>query len=363
MTNESLPVQPAVAAMQSTAYAEYKKRLFLTVKVVLAVVAAGFLFWNAAQVFLLIFAGLLFAVFLQALAHQFTRLVPVGYGWGLMVVILILAAVIVIAGMQTATKIAEQANQLATSVRQSGEQITAYLQQYQWVEENIDLPSPGEIFSSSGSWLSRMTGVVSSMMTGVTNFVIILFIGIYGAANPSLYRRGLLHLIPISKRQRANEVIDRAVTTLRWWLVGRLLSMTVVGIVSAVGLWLLDMPMALLLGLIAFALEFVPYVGPILAAIPALMVALSMGENQVFYVALLYIAIQSVESYLLDPLVQQYSVELPPVLTIAGQLLMGILFGTLGLIVATPLIALTMTLIQAMYVEATLGEPRDTGES
>jgi predicted PurR-regulated permease PerM len=161
-------------------------------------------------------------------------------------------------------------------------------------------------------------------------------------------------LLPPARRSRAHELLSAIGHTLRWWLFGRAVGMTIVGIATTTGLWLLDVPLALVLGLIAAALDFVPYVGPILAAAPGILVALSGGMSHAIYVALLYLAIQLLEGYVLTPLIEQRSVRLPPALTIGAQVLLGVLVGALGVLFATPLTAALVVLIKGLYVEDTL---------
>lgn len=156
--------------------------------------------------------------------------------------------------------------------------------------------------------------------------------------------------------QRAEEVIDTVVLTLRLWLLGQLVVMVAVGTLSTIGLWLIGVPGALLLGLFAGLLEFVPVIGPLIAAIPAVLVALVESPVTAVYVALLYFGVQQLEEYVITPLAQQRAVHLPPLLTIAAVLIMQILFGILGALVATPLIAALMVLVKMLYLEDVLGK-------
>jgi len=140
------------------------------------------------------------------------------------------------------------------------------------------------------------------------------------------------------------------------WLGGRFGLMLANGGLTALGLWLLGMPLALSLGLLAGLLNFVPNFGPWIAAIPAVLVAFLQSPQQALYVALLYLALQSVDAYLLTPLVDRRSVELPPVLTITAQVLLGLVFGFIGILLASPLTAAAMILVKMLYVEDVLGD-------
>jgi predicted PurR-regulated permease PerM len=148
-------------------------------------------------------------------------------------------------------------------------------------------------------------------------------------------------------------VVGRA---LRWWFVGRLTSMAILGTLTALGLWFLGMKAALLLGVLAGLLSFVPYLGPILSAIPALLIATLDPSVSLVSVALLYAGIQFFESYLITPLVQERAVSIPPVVLISAQAIMGVLSGIIGILLATPLAVTTIVLVQTLYVEERLGD-------
>jgi predicted PurR-regulated permease PerM len=188
------------------------------------------------------------------------------------------------------------------------------------------------------------------------NFVMVAFIGLYLAIDPGIYRRGLLSLVPLDRRARAAEILAAVGEALRGWLLGQVFAMLVVGVLATIGLWLLGIPLALALGLLAALLGFIPYLGPLAAAVPAVLLALLAGPQQALQVALLYVGIQLLEGYFLTPLVQQRAVHLPPALTISAMVVMGGLLGGLGLALAVPLTAAAIVLVQKLYVEDVLGD-------
>ncbi|WP_372615383.1 AI-2E family transporter, partial [Aquicoccus sp.] len=153
-----------------------------------------------------------------------------------------------------------------------------------------------------------------------------------------------------SLRPRASEVMDEVANTIRNWLVAMLIAMALVGALTGLGVWMIGVPLPLLLGLIAGLLAFVPNLGPVIAAVPAMLLAVPLGGQAVLLVVLLFVVVQMIESYAVTPFLQQRTVSLPPVLVIGMQLLMGILFGLIGLILATPIAAVAMTVINAIYV-------------
>jgi predicted PurR-regulated permease PerM len=163
-------------------------------------------------------------------------------------------------------------------------------------------------------------------------------------------------LTPPSARARIGAAFDAIVEALKRWLLGQGMAMLAVGTMTGIGLWVLGMPMALGLALLAGVLEFVPYIGPFLAAVPAVLIAFAVSPLDALYVLLLYWGVQQVENWALIPLIQKWSVDLPPALAILSLVIFGVLFGVPGIIVAAPLMIVVMILVQKLYVEGILGD-------
>jgi predicted PurR-regulated permease PerM len=323
----------------------------VTTGVAAAVAVALLLSWQAADVFLLIFAGLLLAIFLRALSDWLSAHSPLSVGWALATVLLALIGSLIAAGWLLAPGIADQVDQLSQKLPQAASKLEDRISRYEWGRIILrEAPSAGELIPDRADALAKVTGVFSATLGALANFVIVLFVGLYLAAEPTLYFNGLMKLAPVGRRERAGEVLTAVGDALRWWLLGKVISMAVVGAFTTLGLWLLDVPLALTLGLIAALLTFIPNIGPILSAIPAVMLALMQSPTLALYVALLYLGIQTVESYLLTPLLQKRAVSLPPALTISAQVLLGVLLGGLGLALATPLTAASLVLVKMLYV-------------
>lgn len=191
----------------------------------------------------------------------------------------------------------------------------------------------------------------------IASGLLILFLAIYLSIQPHIYVDGLIRLAPMHKRPRLQEVMGEVHNTLRWWLVGKILSMAIVGIATTVGLALLGVPLAIALGVIAALLTFVPNFGPIISAVPAVLLAFVQSPTSALYVVVLYLAIQTVESYLITPLIQQRTVSLPPALTISAQIALGVLAGPAGVILATPLAAAGLVAVTQLYVKDVLERP------
>jgi predicted PurR-regulated permease PerM len=186
--------------------------------------------------------------------------------------------------------------------------------------------------------------------------VIVLLVALYLAADPSPYVNGAVRLFPLKHRGRAREVLVSVGEVLFQWLQGQLVSMTVVGLVIALGLWLLGVPLAGTLGVIAGLFEFVPNIGPILSGVPAVLLAITVSPTHIVYVLVLYVAVQTFEGYFLTPMVMKRAVDLPPALTILAQLVGTLTAGWLGLLLATPVLAAIVTVVQKVYLENVIGE-------
>jgi predicted PurR-regulated permease PerM len=208
----------------------------------------------------------------------------------------------------------------------------------------------------AGDLVSRVTGIASTALAAVTGFLIVLFLGLYLAAEPGLYTAGILRLVPRHHRERAGEVLAKLYETLEWWLVARLASMAVIGVLTWIGLAALGIPLAFLLAVLAAILTFVPYVGPVLSALIPALLALAQSPMKALWVIVLFLGIQTIESYLITPLIERKAVRLPPALTIIAQVLFTLIAGPLGLLLASPLVAVLMVLVQMLYVEDALGD-------
>lgn len=225
----------------------------------------------------------------------------------------------------------------------------------------VSAPRASETLSGSlGRQLGGVTRYVFPFLTHtvavVAGVLLIIFMAIYIAADPDTYHRGLMHMFPHYMRDRAGEVLSATATVLRRWLVTQLIAMAAIGTVTTIALVILDVKAAIALGLIAGMLEFIPTIGPILSAVPAVLLAFLDSPEKALTVALVYVGIQFVENHLLIPLLMKGGVDVPPVLTILAQALFTLLFGFLGLMVAVPAIAATMVGVKMLYVERVVGD-------
>jgi predicted PurR-regulated permease PerM len=334
----------------------YTRKVVVAVTVATVAALLVLALYMASRVLLLIFGGVLLAVLLRGLGElvsEYTRIPP---GWAVLLVAVVLFAIFGWGGWYLSGELAGQFDELGRSLTEMWAQAQAQLEKYSWGREAI--ATLGDYHLSTDS-VGTIGKVIGATVGGVSGLVLSVIIGLYVAANPGLYGRGLLRLVPLSYRPRATEILHDLYEALRHWLMGTLLLMAIVGTAVAIGLSLLGIPLALALGMIMFLLEFIPYLGPILAAIPAVLIASTLGTQEVLFVVLLYWAVQSVEGYVLSPLVFQRSVDIPPLVTMSAQVVLGTMLGVLGIVFATPLTACALVLVKRVYVEDVLGDRMD----
>jgi predicted PurR-regulated permease PerM len=360
---------------------------------VVAFAAALWLAWTAAATLLLIFSGILFAVFLDGLTRGLGYVLPIGRGWRLALACLVLAALafgLVAFGGAT---MASQARDLGTTVRQQSETVRDWLKE-RGIEIDLSqgapagqeasqaggqgagqgaggegeegkdqkqgglaglasgaLKSPGSLLSDAGSVLGPAATVVIALFNALGNILVIVFLGIAIAADPGSYRDGALRLVPRRHREKGARVLDGAGETLRHWLFGQLVTMAAIFVLTWAGLSLLGIGGALILGLQAGLLAFVPTIGPLIAGVVIVLSSLASGLNGLLGALGVYLAVQTAESYGLTPFIQRRALDLPAATIFAGQLLLGVLFGLWGVALALPLVAVIKVLLEELYIE------------
>ena len=336
----------------------YARKVFTVVGIVAIVALVILLVIWAIDALLLIFAAILFAVFLRGLADWLNERTNIGKGISLGIVTISLFLSFGLAIYFLAPDIADQVKELRTELPQSINKLREKLQNFGWGRLILQKIDASQMANGEGAniGLTQVGKFFSSTFGIIINFVIFLLLGIYLAAEPRLYVKGFLRLFPPNRRERVSDVLSAIGETLRWWLVGKFCSMVIIGVATTVGLRLLGIPLSLTLGLIAAITSFIPNFGPIIAVIPAALIALANNPISALYVLLLYYGIQFFESYLITPNIERQTVRLPPALTISTQLLLGVLVGGLGLVLATPLVAVGLVLTQMLYIEDVLGE-------
>jgi predicted PurR-regulated permease PerM len=304
---------------------------------------------TAPDVPLVIFAGILLAVLNSACGNWIASTLRIRRSLGVGVFLLLVMGAF--SGFVTAfvPAILEQADEFGDQAPAAIAALREVAADLPWLSRMLESFSPSALVSSENRAVAA--GAVSSTLGALGNIVLVLFIGLFGALAGDTYRDGALSLLAPSLRPRARVVMADVAATVRSWLLAKLITMAAVGVLTWVGLWLIGVPLPLLMGFISGLLAFVPNLGPVIAAAPAMLLAVPSGGQTVLLVVVVFVVVQSLESYILTPVLQQRSVSLPPALVIGVQLMMGILFGLIGLVLATPLAAVAMTVIKATYVD------------
>ncbi len=321
--------------------------------------------WQGTTALLATFAALLLAVLLRSLASLVQRWSPLGDYAALAVVCVALVTLLGAGVALLATPLQEQAGELVDTVPRAVDRLR---------EQVMRWPLAARLWGSAAGPAQGGTSLaapaaegamrVVSRVVSLTGYLVLLsFVGLFLAAEPGLYRRGLVGLLPIAMRPRIDGVLLEIGQRLQTWLLGRAALMLVITIATWIGLLALGIPLALALAVLAGLLTFIPNFGPVIAAVPAMLLALLESPMHVLYVGGLYLALQTAESYTLEPYVMRKADNLAPALVIVGQLFLGVTLGALGLILATPLIVTINVLVQRLYVEDVLGDHANAPEA
>jgi predicted PurR-regulated permease PerM len=327
------------------------------VLVLLVIGAFALLLWRIVDALLLAFIGALFAIMFRGLAGLISRYTRIPVRWALLIVSVCLLALVFLFFWFAGPRINEQFTAFLDTVPTSLEQIEQVLSQYTWGRFLLDHLGTAELDMGQGFGLfARITGVASTVFAAAANLLVVVFAAVFFMADPGLYIRGILMLVPEGKSSRIADAFDATAHTLRYWLLGQAISMVFVGVATAVGLRIAGVPLAFLLGVVAGVLEFVPFLGPVAAAVPGILIALTEGWTVALYALLVYVIVQQLESRIVVPLVQWKVIALPPALVILAVVAFALLFGLLGVLVATPLTAVAIVWIKKLYIEDVLGK-------
>ena len=327
----------------------YSRKLAVTV-----FLALGLLLLSAsADILALIFMGMLLASFLRGMGNRLARMLP----WGpTPCTVLALFLQVLLTGVicywlgQRVTAESEEMRRLLPSAWEKLAQHASLVPGGRELLDGLNQSLP------SISVLGKMAGAVRSTTQSVADLIVVLALTLFLALQPGIYRRGLLHLLPFGRRQRAEQVLDRLHETLSNWMLARICLMLCTGSLTGLGLWALGIRFPSALGLLLGVLSFIPNIGPAVAALPAALMALLDGPDKVWQMGLLYLVIQTLDGYVLTPWANQSIVNVPPAVGITFQMIMGVLLGVSGLIIASPIAAVVIVLVQMLYVEDVLGD-------
>lgn len=321
----------------------------------LLLVGLAWLLLELSALLLLVFGAILVAVIFRSLAEPIARITHLPERWALLAAILLVFVAIGLSSWLFGAQIGAQFTELQAMLPHAWRTFEAWLGTTAFGER---LLTSARDWAPSGLGLVRNVGSVATATLGAAvNLLLIVFAGIYLAAQPRIYRSGLLQLIPPGSRDAGADALSASGRALRSWLRAQLVGMAAIGVLTTSGLWLIGLPSALALGLLAALANFVPIVGPIVSSVPALLIALTLGTDTLLWTLGLYLLIQQIEGNVIMPIVTRHAVHLPPALALFAIVALGILFGPLGVLFGAPLAVALFVLVQELYVKRTLGAP------
>ena len=324
----------------------------VAVAILLITIVAAVLYLFS-DVVILLFAAVLLACQLRGIAIFLSRLTKLPFAICLAVTILAVAVAIGGIAYWRGLVIVFNFREVASDVHAQFDRLWRQFGRLDWLH---DVEDRLEIYTKAkgGNLAGEAAGFVTSTIGNAGSVLLIIVAGIYLAAQPEIYTDGLIRLLPHAWRERGNRLLASEAHTLRLWFVGQLLDMAFIGALTTFGLWLLGVPLFPTLGLIAALFNFVPYIGALAGSVPAIIVAFGTSPASAIYVAVLFLVVQALEGNIISPLISRRTVDLPPVLTLLSQTVLGTLFGPFGLILATPMTAALLTFNKLTYVEEVL---------
>ncbi len=307
--------------------------------------------WQLGWVLILGFAAILIAILLHLVAEPLKRWTPLPHWADLLIAGLTVVALIALGGWIFGTQLSSEFSEVMNRVRAGALQVQDLLRKGPLGEFILS-----QLKNTSVSVTGLFGTVVTTFVTAIEALVVIVMSAAYLAAEPELYRTGLVRLFPTAQEEWAHDTIVTVAQALRYWLLGQFVQMALIGALTTLAVWLVGLPSPLALGAIATLTEFVPYLGPILAAIPALLMAVTGGLDQVIWTLVAYILIHQIEGNLIMPQIQKRMVYIPPAVMLLGIAGMGVLAGLLGFVFAAPIVVAIFVIVQKAYVHDTLKE-------
>ncbi|MBW8294783.1 AI-2E family transporter [Sphingopyxis sp.] len=289
------------------------------------------------QPILLIFAAIVTAAILDGGTRLLGRVLPIGRGWRLLIVCLSVLLFMIWTAMFAGSQIAAQAVSLQSVVMAQIERLAAWASDHGMGSFQLDTKTISDNFAGT---FGRVTAAVGSVVGAFTSLVMILVLGVFIAIEPRLYERGVAWMLPMKNRENFYITTARMGFTLRRLMAGRLLGMFVEGVGTWLACMAVGIPMAALLGLLTGLLAFIPNIGAIVSGVLLVLVGFSAGTDAGLWAIVIYLVVQTVDGYLIVPMVAKKTVDLAPALVLGAQILFGALLGIMGLFLADPIVAM-----------------------
>jgi predicted PurR-regulated permease PerM len=320
---------------------------------VLAIAGAAWLLVSMMRLVLLVFAATTIAVLFSAVANRIERWTRLPRGLALALSVILLLGTVIGIFYAFGAQLAQQFDTIQEQIPAAFQAVQRQLDSWGLGEPSRELLTQGS--SDLSTIMSRAGGYALSIGSGLSDAVLVLVGAIFLAADPELYRRGLVTLVPPKAEGVARKAVDDAAGGLRGWMKGEAVAIIVVAVLTGAGLSLLGVPAAIGLGLIAGLMDIVPFVGPIIAGVPAVLLAFTQSPSTALWTIVLFLIVQQIQGNILQPIVQKHAVDVPPAVLLFSVIGMGLLFGFIGVLLAAPLTIVVFVLVQRIYVQALLG--------
>jgi predicted PurR-regulated permease PerM len=326
---------------------EFLRRVLM----ILGVLALAYLVWSITYVLLLVFASVLLAVALRSFAAFLTAHARVPERWSLLAAILVVLVIVVGLGFLFG---AQMRGQLTALTERLPLAVTTFGREFGI--DNLAEQIPEMVGGSGTTVIRQVAGLGYTVMGALADILLVIVAGIYIASDPKLYRRGVIKLFPKSQHPRVEDAMEAVGNGLTLWFYAQLISMAIVGGLSMLAYWYIGLPGALALGVIAGLTNFIPLLGPVIGAIPAVLISFTAEGNALLWTLAAALVIQQIEGNIIMPIVEKKAVQLPPALALFAILAAGLVFGFLGVFLAVPITVVAFILVKKLYVRQTLGE-------
>jgi predicted PurR-regulated permease PerM len=347
------PPEDRIEAVEARRWRSYFTLAAAVIALLIALALIGF---TANSLFVL-FAGVLFAAFLDACTRALAPVLPLPRAWRLSILIAVLTLLSLWGLLRGALGLPAQVRSLVAIMEQQlavlQQRLLVYGIEFLGTDQPPTLSSLIPEHSQLFGHAQFAVGTATSFLAGA---IIVIFVGLLLAFDPAAYRESIVLLAPPRRRERVRSVMDEMGKALRYWLLAQAVRMVLMGVAVWIALYALGLPGAFVLGLQAGLLNFIPYLGPIVAGIPIGLVAMPLGVPMLLWAVGIYTVIQTIEGYIIGPLIQRRAAHVPPAFTLVGLVLLGALFGVMGIALAMPVMAIGRIALMRFYVEDWLGD-------
>ena len=326
----------------------YTRKVLITVGIV---VLALFL-WKLAPVLMLAFGGVVMASAIRAGAVPLARRLHISETIAVSIVTVLAVSLLLGGAYLFGQRVAEEAQALWAALKDAWAKLETLAARFPVVQEAL----AGMREGTDSDAVAKVAKGAVTVFGAFADVILVMFLAAYLAVSPRTYRDGLVRLMPPSVRPRVGDALDASGIALRKWLLGQLAAMASVGLLTGIGLWAIGVPLAVPLAILMMLLDFVPVIGPFMAAFPGVLIAFSQSPQLALYAAMVYFAVQFFEGHVIMPLAQKWAVALPPAMALLGIVGFGLVFGLIGVLFAMPLLVVTMVMVQKLYI-ATIETP------